>query len=213
MNTTIIAVRHGETEWNIAGKQQGQLNSPLSKLGELQAHAIAEGLKPYQIDFFYSSDLGRAVQTATIISRVLNKPFLTDLLLRERNLGILQGMTKKEFKQRYPDEARNLNSNNPDYVIPEGESIRQRYERSITCVEGLAVKHRGKSILIVAHGGIIMSFIHRALDISLSQKRTFSLFNGSINVFSLSDRNEWQLDVWGDVNHMRTRGLDFSDDN
>lgn len=213
MNTTIIAVRHGETEWNRVEKQQGHLNSDLTDLGIRQAKALAEGINDYKIDFFYSSDLGRAIQTASIISQRIGKDFITDDRLRERNLGILQGLTKKEFEKEYPDESAKLKSNDPDYRIPGGESIRDRYVRSVNCIEDLSRKCNGKTILIVAHGGVLMSFMQKALTIPLTQKRSYSLFNGSINMFTLSENSDWRLEVWGDVSHLKTKGLVYLDDN
>ena len=213
MNTTIIAVRHGETEWNKEGKQQGHLNSNLTELGIRQAQAIANGLSKYSIDEFYCSDLGRAVQTAKIISNITGKEFVPDARLREQNLGILQGLTRTAFASRYPEEYSHFISTDPDYKIPGGESIHDRFSRCISCVEEISITHCGKSILIVAHGGVLMSFIHKALDIPLTQKRTFSLLNGSINIFSISDTMEWRLDIWGDISHLQAHDLDTIEDN
>lgn len=70
-----------------------------------------------------------------------------------------------------------------------------------------------KTILLVTHGGVLMSFIHKALNISLIQKRTYSLFNGSINTFTLSGDADWKLEVWGDVCHLKAKGIAYLDDN
>jgi 2,3-bisphosphoglycerate-dependent phosphoglycerate mutase len=213
INTTIIAVRHGETEWNKIEKQQGHLDSKLTELGIRQAQAMAHGLKKLTIDHFYSSDLGRAVQTASIISEAMHITFVPDSRLRERNLGILQGLTKKEFDVKYPEDYIKLQSNDPDYRIPNGESVRDRYMRNISCAEDLSQLHYGKTILLVAHGGVLMSFIHKTLEIPLTSPRNFSLFNASINIFSISGNNRWTLEVWGDVNHLRAMELGSLDDN
>ncbi len=213
MPTTIIAVRHGETEWNKIEKQQGHLNSDLTGLGVRQAEAMAEGLKGYTIDHFYSSDLGRAVRTAEIISKTIGIPFTTDVRLRERHLGILQGMTKMEFESTYPHEANLFKRHDPDYRIPEGESIRDRYLRCITCVEDLHNRHRDSTLLIVSHGGMLMSLIHRALDLPLNAERSFSLYNGSINSFSITGDGRWRLESWGIIDHLRVHGLATLDDN
>ncbi len=213
MATTIIAIRHGETEWNKVGKQQGHLNSDLSGLGILQAKAMAGELVKFQIDHFYSSDLGRAVQTSSIISETIGLEFISDKRLRERNLGILQGLTKREFEEKHPDDSARMKSNDPDYRIPDGESIHDRFRRTVSCIEDLSRQHSGKTILVVAHGGVLMSFIHKALDIPLTSKRNFSLFNGSINTFSIFDDGIWRLDTWGDVSHLRSSGLSALDDN
>jgi probable phosphoglycerate mutase len=213
MNTRIIAVRHGETEWNKAGKQQGHLNSELTELGVRQAQAIANGLSKFSIDEFYCSDLGRAVQTAEIISHSIGKEFVPDARLREQNLGILQGLTRTAFESKYPEEYSRFISNDPDYSIPGGESIRDRFSRCIHCVEDISKTHCGKSILIVTHGGVLMSFVHKALCMPLAQKRTFSLLNGSVNIFSISETMEWRLEIWGDISHMQAHNLNTSDDN
>lgn len=213
MNTKIIAVRHGETEWNKVERQQGHLNSNLTEKGKLQAKAIGDCLLNYKIDLFYSSDLGRARETAQIISKIIKLEFTTDNRLRERNLGILQGITKSEFKKLYPDDWSKFNENDPDYEMPKGESIRQRYERAINCVENLSENSKGRTILLVSHGGILMSLIYKALNLPLNQKRTFSLFNGAINIFSISEEMEWRLEVWGDTHHLEKYGIETIDDN
>jgi len=98
-------VRHGETEWNLAGKEQGHLDSPLTALGVRQAQALANGLWGKGIQVIYSSDLGRAVRTAEIIADRLGLPLNVESDLRERHLGVMQGLTMKEFRDRFPDEA------------------------------------------------------------------------------------------------------------
>lgn len=211
--TTFIVVRHGETEWNKIERQQGQLNSNLSELGIKQANAMAEGLKALPIDIFLSSDLGRAIETATIISKAINKAFETDARLRERHLGIMQGLTKQQFSEQYPDEAVKFMADNPDYVLPAGESIRQRHTRNMACFEDLAGKYPGKHILVVAHGGVLMSLIHHVLKIPLDAKRTYSLFNASINVFTVDAKKTWRLELWGDTAHLRAHGITVLDDN
>jgi 2,3-bisphosphoglycerate-dependent phosphoglycerate mutase len=213
MNTTLLAVRHGETQWNRSAKQQGHLNSDLTELGIRQAHAMAEGLKHFRIDCLYSSDLGRATQTAAIISQAIGKEFVTDSRLRERRLGILQGLTRAEFRLRYPQDAARFESNDPDYRIPGGESVRERYSRCIACAEELASRHQGQTVLAIAHGGVLMIFMHRALQLPLAQKRSFALVNGSINAFSIAESLEWRLLFWGDTTHLRANGLETLDDN
>ena len=95
MNTTIIAVRHGETEWNKTGKHQGHLNSNLTELGVHQAQAIAIGVSKFSIDEFYCSDLGRAVQTAEIAT---GKRVIIDTRLDVFDIGEADGLKKEEVK-------------------------------------------------------------------------------------------------------------------
>ena len=208
MNTILFAVRHGETEWNLIEKQQGHLDSQLTENGVKQAELLANALKDKNIDVLYSSDLGRAMQTADIIAQKLSLDIQTDIRLRERHLGIMQNLTKKEFVEKYPEEAACFNTGDPDYVLPNGESARQRYTRCIECAEDLAKRERGKRLLVVSHGGVLNSFFYKATNTSLTEPRRFSLFNGSINSFTISE-DKWRLDTWGEIAHLKNmRALD-----
>src|SRR5438477_4218649 len=86
--TQIIIVRHGETTWNLEGRHQGHLDSPLTKRGVAQAEALAARLGNEEFAALYSSDLGRALATAEIIGTRCGKSVVIDARLRERNLGI-----------------------------------------------------------------------------------------------------------------------------
>jgi len=210
MNTAIFACRHGETEWNLIEKQQGHLNSPLTSKGVLQAQLLADGLIDRHIDILFSSDLGRALQTAEIIAKKLSLEIYADRRIRERHLGIMQGLTRREFADRYPDEALRFDSGDPDYVLPGGESARQLFDRCINCAEDLAVCYPGKNVLIVGHGGVLSSFFRKSIDAPLGGPRRFSLFNASINSFGISN-GQWRLDTWGEVAHLKD--LNSLDDN
>jgi probable phosphoglycerate mutase len=203
MNTVLYAVRHGETEWNLIERQQGHLDSPLTGKGIQQAQLLANGLAKKNIDILYSSDLGRTLQTAEVIAKRLLLDIHTDSRLRERHLGILQGLTKNEFERRYPEEATRFDSDDPDYVLPGGESLRQCFIRCIECAEEIARDNGGKNILIVGHGGVLRSFFHKAANTPLGGPRRFSLYNASINSFSLSN-GQWRLDTWGEIAHLET---------
>jgi probable phosphoglycerate mutase len=193
--TTVIAVRHGETEWNRIGRHQGHLDSPLTQRGTQQARAMAEALSGMAIQAVYSSDLGRARQTAEIIAARLPSRVHYDERLRERNYGILEGLTLSEFREKYA-------SGDPEYKVPEGESLRQKYLRNVECVEDLARTHAGTALLVVAHGGVLDSFFRKAVQLPLEIHRSFSVFNGAVNVFSVAG-SVWRLETWGDVSHLR----------
>jgi probable phosphoglycerate mutase len=205
----LVAIRHGETVWNTQGLQQGQVDSDLTDLGRAQARALADRLTGGQFDGLYSSDLGRAVETARIIADRVGLDVETDLRLRERNLGILQGSSLRQFEHEHPEEYARFRSGDPDYVIPSGESARQRHERCVACTTELAGRHAGRRVLIVTHGGILDSFFRHALELPLTVRRRFSLFNASINSFTVTD-GQWRLKSWGHVDHLE--GLGTMDD-
>jgi 2,3-bisphosphoglycerate-dependent phosphoglycerate mutase len=200
--TKIVAIRHGETEWNVKGKYQGQLDSPLTETGKVQSSAAGFGLTRFCFDAFYSSDLGRAVQTSEIISGEIELGYEYEKNLRERNLGKIQGLTKDEFREKHPAEFKMAMGNNPDYIIPDGESERQRFERAITCAETLAEKHQGGTLLLVTHGEILMSFMQKALNIPIESPLNYSLCNCAINIFTIDKNKKWHLNVWGDITHL-----------
>jgi 2,3-bisphosphoglycerate-dependent phosphoglycerate mutase len=209
MKTILYAVRHGETEWNLAGKQQGHLDSPLTPDGIRQAELLAGGLAKKQIDVLYSSDLGRAMQTANIIGDRLCLEVHSDARFREIHLGIMQGLTRKEFAELYPEEAARLNSGNSDYALPGGESLSQVSARHIICAEEILGNNIGKNILIVGHGGVLRSFFHKTTNTPPAGPRRYSLYNASINAFLISD-GEWKLATWGEIAHLE--GLKSLDD-
>lgn len=198
-------MRHGETEWNRLGKQQGHLDSPLTELGIRQAEAIAARLANEKFDALYTSDLGRAYATAECIARRTGHKAIADVRLRERNLGIFQGLTMAEIEERHAEEYSLFRSGDPDYRIPGGESARERHERVIACAEELARRHAGGRVVIVAHGGILSSLFRHSLGIAIDAPRRFKLFNASINTF-LVESGSWKLATWGDISHLREIG-------
>lgn len=203
--TTILAVRHGETEWNKIGKQQGHLDSDLTALGLEQARRTGERLARLSGHIIYCSALGRAIRTAEIIARRTGLEIVCDSGLNERNLGILQGLTLAEFREKHPDEYERFTSPDPDYVIPGGESVRQRYDRTMNAVKKITVSNAGRTLILVMHGGNLDSLFRYVLNIPLQNPRNFSLVNGSINTF-LVEGDTWKLISWGEVSHLRDIG-------
>ena len=120
--TQVIIVRHGETEWNIRGIRQGHLDSRLTTKGMAQAKALGARLGREKFTALYSSDLGRAVESAQAIANVTGHAILTDERLRERHLGIFQGLNAEEINSKYPEERRLMRTEGPGYVIPGGET-------------------------------------------------------------------------------------------
>jgi len=204
--TKLTVVRHGETLWNQQLKIQGHLNSNLSELGIRQAQAIANALVGNQFDALYASDLGRAVQTAEIIAQRLNLKVVTDVRLRERCYGIVQGLTHDEFQQELPEQYALYLSGNTEFIIPGGENARQFFDRVLSCAHEIAERHSRQHVAIVTHGGVLDTFIRKTFDLPLGASRRYSLFNSSINSFTVSD-SKWKLESWGNILHLRSVGI------
>lgn len=148
---TILLVRHGESETNLTKCFAGQLNTPLTPKGHLQAEAMAEYLDRYAIDRIYASSLQRALDTAQAIVQRQNCPLVRCDAFREINAGIWQGMTYSEIARIYPDSYQ-VWRENIALAWPEGgESCRQLYDRVIRLFTQLAETDGEETICIVAH--------------------------------------------------------------
>jgi len=208
-STKLIIIRHGETLWNVEGKKQGQLDSPLTALGIKQAKALAQRLTEESFTALYASDLGRAYKTAEYIAARTNHKISPERELRERNFGIFQGLTNKQIKNKYSAEYHSHLTDTVNYVIPEGESLRQFYERNTACLENLTARHAGEIIAVVTHGGIIDGWFRYIFDLPLETVRRAKLWNASINCIVHEDTGGWTLHTWGDVSHVKSlRHLD-----
>lgn len=161
---TIYLVRHGETEWNITDRMQGQTNSPLTKAGQQQTKELARGLKHLEFSAIYSSDLGRAQETAQIIALEHQLAVVTNQLLRERYFGRLEGRYWKDLNLELKDllAAREKLADADRFhhrLFPEIESDAEIVTRLITFLREVAMAHLNQNILIVSHGGIMRAFL------------------------------------------------------
>ena len=207
--TELTLIRHGETEWNLSGRWQGHADSPLSARGIAQAEALGKRMKPGGFDFFYSSDLGRAMHTSRLVGDPSGWKAIPREDLRERDLGVLEALTTEEMLEREPETFRSFRNGGPEYVIPGGESFSQFCDRCSKAVEEIALAHEGAKIGIVAHGGVLGAIFRYVLNIPLEAERNFVLLNCSLNRIEKKE-NGWNLISWGDVAHLE--GMDSLDD-
>lgn len=198
--TRLILLRHGETEWNACGKFQGHLDSPLTSKGLAQAEAMARRLEKVNFAALYCSDLGRAAHTAEIIARRTGHTLHKDPRLRERCLGIFQGLNKDEISRLHPQEFHLLTNGGPDYAVPEGESVAARFAINLQCLEEIAAQHPAQTTVVVSHGGLVSAMFRYVVGLPLTARRRFSLRNTSFNSF-LREHEGWFLETWGDTAH------------
>ena len=152
--TELWLVRHGQTDWNLTGRWQGQtFDAPgLNDLGHAQAFAILAQLKSENLSAIYASDLLRARQTGALIAKPLGMKVLLEPRLREINLGVWEGMLGDEIAAQYPQELAERARNPFQARAPKGESPREVAERVLLAVDEIANKHPNESVLIVSHG-------------------------------------------------------------
>jgi probable phosphoglycerate mutase len=200
--TRVIFVRHGETQWNTQARMMGQLNSPLTPKGEQQVLALGERLKPYPISALYSSDLGRAMQTAQAIADASGLEITQDKGLREIHMGDFQGYTYAEIAEKFPDEWQGYQGEGQyTYQTPNGESHAQKSIRAVETLNRLTDQHVGETIVMVSHAGILRAVFEYVLQLPPNHQHRFQRNNATFNLFSKIG-DHWSLAVWGDETHL-----------
>ena len=203
--TTLWLIRHGETDWNVAGRLQGQLEVPLNANGRRQATQLAARLEqehavaPFAA--LFTSDLGRARETAAAASLPLGLAATSLVELRERHFGLLSELTLPEVELKHPELYARLRARDVDFVPEGGESLGQASARGLRALRQLADQWPGAQVLVVTHGGIIDAAWRAAVRQPLNTKRPHELFNASINRVSV-EHGQFALAGWGDVSHL-----------
>jgi broad specificity phosphatase PhoE len=150
--TTLLLVRHGETDWNAEGRLQGHTDRPLSDYGRRQAQRLAEELDSEELEAIYSSDLARAHETAAIVGERLDLPVELDPDLREKDWGTWEGLTAVER----------------DRVEFVGESTEAHQDRILGALHRISERHPGDArVLVVTHGGSIRRVQTAAMGMAL----------------------------------------------
>ena len=196
----LIAIRHGETRWNLEGRRMGQLDSPLTERGVQQGEALARRLARASFETIYTSDLGRAVQTAELIARATGRPIIVEPGLRERHMGIFQGLTDSEAAARFPTEVAEARRVGPTYEVPGGESIQHRVERAVRVLTGLAERHPDATLVAVTHNAFLTGFFEHVLALPPGNEWRYAQRNCAYNAFR-HDRGQWRLETWNDTSH------------
>ncbi len=199
--TRLCIVRHGETAWNAEHRVQGQLDVPLNDYGRRQAQAVAAILGRERFAAIYSSDLGRALETASPTAAALGMEVKIDPALRERHYGIFETLTYAEVKVKYPEDYARFERRDPDFDFRTGESLKVFYERTVTCVSAIAAAHPGEDVLVFTHGGILDKLYRYVTGLSISAPRDFGIPNCGINRIGLAPGG-WQILSWAQVAHL-----------
>lgn len=187
MANTFYIVRHGQTNWNILGRTQGHGNSDLTKKGLEQAKELADAIVDYPIDYIYSSDLGRAVQTAQIIANKLNLDVKKTSALREMGFGIWEGLLIEEIKRDHLDTY-NIWRNEPHLVnIEGGENLHIIKERTDKFIEELNKKYDNKHILLVSHSVTVRAMLLSFLGSSMQNIYRIKQDNTALNIVECRD--------------------------
>jgi probable phosphoglycerate mutase len=201
MTTRICIIRHGETDWNIEKRIQGQIDIPLNATGRAQALAMAYNAAHHKFSAIYSSDLNRALDTAQGLAERLGLEVNPLPQLRERHYGIFQGLTAAEGEQRHPEAHARYIARDLDYDFETGETLRALAERAVEGIAWLARHHAGETIAAVSHGGVLDVLYRKATGRNLEAPRDFKIPNCALNWFHI-DAHGWHLETWGDRHHL-----------
>ncbi|MGH6627989.1 MAG: histidine phosphatase family protein [Burkholderiaceae bacterium] len=205
--TRIIAIRHGETAWNVDTRIQGHLNIALNETGRWQAARAAQALAGEPLAAIYSSDLERAHETARSIADVAGLEVVKSEGLRERGFGIFQGKTFAEVEAQWPDQALRWRRRDPEFAPEGGESLLQFRERVTQTAHELASRHAGEQIVMVGHGGVMDVLYRAATGQELQAPRTWELGNAAINRLLWTPEG-FTLVGWSDTQHLDDESLD-----
>jgi broad specificity phosphatase PhoE len=175
----LYLVRHGESLFNAERRIQGQSDVELSPLGHRQSDAVATELANLPINAIYVSPLRRAMETAEPIAARLKLTIQTDDRLKEINAGMFQELKWDEIEHLHPAEAVHWKAQEPDFVIPGGESRRQLMTRARAAFE--AIRETGlPQVAIVSHGGTMAAALKSLLQVP-ADLNPFAFYNGSIS--------------------------------
>ena len=204
MSTTLIFVRHGESEGNKNSRFNGQLNLALSDVGKAQAEKTAEFLDAYNIDAIYSSDLSRAYDTALATSKRQNIPIISSEEIREIYGGKFEGLEYDKIKDLYPIEHNIWINDMANCKCPDGESVKDVYFRVNSKIYDIALDNKDKTVLIVSHGLPLRIMSTVWYKKSLAEIRKFEwMRNASVTVVNYDDVNNPKVIIYDEYKHLK----------
>ena len=186
MQTTLLLIRHGLTDWNAEHRWQGHEDVPLNDTGAGQAQALARRLAGWPIRVLYSSDLKRAAQTADILAQAMSLEVIHDRAWRERDVGAFQGLTRDEIRTQYPKEFKELTQG--IFNIPFGENNQEFHSRAVNAFEKIVACHQGEMVAVVSHGGLLHTILIHVLGLPVGEYGRLSLRgNTGLSIVEIDD--------------------------
>ena len=180
--TKVIFIRHGQTEWNVTGRYQGQSDVKLTEEGKKQAEKLADNFPVAKVDAIYASDLCRAMVTAETIAKKFGLKVQAEPAFRELSFGDWEGLTYQQIVDKWEDAMANF-LQHPDILeIPGGESFPAVQQRAMKRLNELIEKHDGQTIVVVAHGAVLRTMLTAALHMPLQYLWSIRQFNTAVNI-------------------------------
>ena len=200
--TKIILIRHGQTDWNIAGRYQGQADIALSDVGIKQAEILAQNFPVKKIDAIYSSDLKRAHFTANKIGEKFDVNVKTVKAFREICFGDWEGLTYEQITKKWPIALNNF-FQAPDILeIPNGETFVEVQKRAMAALHEIIDQHNDSTVVIVSHGAILRTVIAGVLHTPLKYLWSFRQENTAVNIFTYNE-GYFMVDLLNSTAHLQ----------
>lgn len=198
----IYLIRHGESQWNVIRKIQGQKDISLTDKGVEQAKLIGDRLTKEKIDKIYSSDLERAYNTAKIIGNKIGINPIPKKDFREINFGVWEGLSNDKMMAEYYDEVYLWRKEPEKLKIEGGETLQEVQIRAMKCLEKIVDTSNDESILIVSHGVTLKTIILGLLDMDLMYFKNLTINNVGLTIVEFREYNK-VLRVLNDTSHVK----------
>lgn len=205
--TKIYLTRHGETEWNRQCRFQGHKNSDLTDKGILAAELLAERIEEIDLDCIISSPLMRAYNTAQIVKGSKNIDIIKHDGLKEINLGDFEGMSYMQIKEESPEILESIERDPFNNRYPNGENLKEFYNRVTSAFKEIIDRCRNKTVLIVAHGGTLKCIEAYIKGFKISNDWIGNVVkNCSLSYFEINDNKEFVEVFFNDTRHLEESG-------
>jgi broad specificity phosphatase PhoE len=205
LTTHVVIIRHGQSQGNAEGRFGGHTDTPLSPRGRKQAQATAKALASEQFSAIYSSDLPRAIETASPLAKLTGVSLETTEALRERSVGVMEGLTFEEAAEQHPEQYQALLRRDFEHVLSGGESYRQTLDRASRQLDEAIEQHKGGRIAFFAHTGticILILHLMGALDAPDLKPVWIATANCGIARFDLRDDGFVRVLSINDTRHL-----------
>ena len=195
-------IRHGETEWNAAGRLCGRTDVPLSEAGRRQARLLAARLKPVPFEAMYTSPLRRALETASILGQAIGRESTVDNRLVELSYGSWEGRTYEESNLANPDIYASWQADPASAAPPEGESGEQLIQRIKPFLADMVQRHPFGNVMVVCHRTVCRLLACHIMGVPLAEYRKhIPMENAALNIFE-TRKGKWRVAVLNDTSHL-----------
>ncbi len=205
LTTHVVIIRHGQSQGNAEGRFGGHTDTPLSPRGRKQAQATAKALASEKFSAIYSSDLPRAIETASPLAKLVGVRLETTDALRERSVGVMEGLTFEEAAEQHPEQYLALLRRDFEHVLAGGESYLQTLDRASRQLDEAIEQHKGGRIALFAHTGticILILHLMGALDAPELKPVWIATANCGIARFDLRDDGFVRVLTINDTRHL-----------